>query len=66
MKKITLEIELEFDSEMMYGDSLESMSWFIDSVLTSPADGEELVLHSNCIGDSIGEIKACRIIGGEM
>jgi hypothetical protein len=63
MAILRLEIEVEYDPEIMHGAEPDELAWFRDSVLMSPSEGEELVLHSNCIGDAIGVVRKCRIIG---
>ena len=62
--KLKLEIEVEYDAEMMHGNEPESIEWFRDAVLLNPAEDEPLILHSNCIGDEIGVIRVTRIISG--
>jgi hypothetical protein len=53
MAKIRLEIELEYDAENMHGDDPESRAWFFHQVL---GEAGELLLHSNYIGDTIGQV----------
>ena len=55
MKRL-LVIELEYDAELMHDDGRdkEALDWFENDVL-----GNEMILHSNEIGDSIG---TCRRI----
>jgi hypothetical protein len=62
--KLKLEIEVEYDAETMHGNDPDSMEWFRDAVLLNPAKDERLILHSNCIGDEIGEVRVTRIISG--
>lgn len=49
--KLRLEVELDYDSNMMHGDDLEAIAWFWDEVMLHPGEGEELVLHSSGMGD---------------
>ena len=60
--KLKLEIELEYNPDMMHGTDAESIAWFVEKVLKNPDEGEELILHSNCIGDAIGVCKVTNII----
>ena len=59
MKKLKLEIELEYNDKIMHGDDQESIDWFYDDILI----GETglLILHSNEIGDCIGKVKVLKI-----
>ena len=58
MKTITIKAEVTFDDEIMYGDNTESQDWFYNEILK----GEKgLLLHSNEIGDTVGEIKILEI-----
>jgi hypothetical protein len=62
MKTIKLEIELTYD-EMLHhnGDeNKESRAWFFRHILKG-RDGE-LILHSNEIGDSLGDVNVLRIL----
>lgn len=54
--KLKLTIELEYDADLMYGDNQEAKDWFFDEVLK-----KGLLLHSNVIGDTLGEIKILQI-----
>jgi hypothetical protein len=60
MKKIYLAIELEYDDEIMHGESKEDQDWFVNKILI----GEEglLLLHSNEIGDSVGKVRGLRVL----
>lgn len=62
MKKLRLEIELEYDGEMMHSNDKESIDWFMTDVLLNPIDGEGLTLHSNCICDELGECRVIKIL----
>ena len=55
MKKIRLEIELEYDDVGMHGDDTEAVKWFHDEIL----NGKKglLLLHSNEIGDNVGKVE---------
>jgi hypothetical protein len=64
MKKLKLEIEVGFEGDLMHGNDPESIEWFKDAVLLNPDKDEQLILHSNCIGDSVGECKVTKIISG--
>ena len=59
--KLTLTIELTFDANAMHGDDPEEREWFFDTILL----GEELILHSNEIGDTVGTVKVLSI-GAEL
>lgn len=56
--KITLQIELEYD-EGQHGDDESVRDWWVNGVLCAHKD---LVLHSNDIGDSVGDITAVRVV----
>lgn len=61
-KKIRMEIVLTVDDpDSMYGGELdqEGKDWFFNCILTGRAG--ELVLHSNEIGDSIGQISVVSV-----
>ena len=62
MKKVKLEIEMEYDDEVMHGDDEEGIEWFKKSILTG--DKGLLLLHSNLIGDHLGDVKVIKIIEG--
>lgn len=55
--KVRLEIELDYDAEIMHGNTADGISWF-NSILFDP--GEDLILHSNELGDEIGTVKILR------
>lgn len=66
MNKIQLVIELEYDDENMHGKDLESKTWFYTKVLgkdygktkaIQAEEDEELILHSNYIGDYVGTVR---------
>jgi hypothetical protein len=56
--KVRMEIELEYDTGIMHGDDADSRRWFFEEVL----GGGQLLLHSNEIGDTVGEVRLIRII----
>ena len=62
MKKIKLLVELKYDDKMMYGGDKdkEAKDWFLKDILGSKRKAD-LILHSNEIGDEIGEIKVLEI-----
>lgn len=60
MTRLRLEIELEYDADLMHGDSAEDRAWFERHILMESDD--LLILHSNEIGDEIGTVKVTRII----
>ena len=57
MAKLRLEIEVDYNAESMHGDDIESMVWFREVLL-----GDELLLHSNEIGDTVGTVKVRKVI----
>ena len=57
MKKIKMVVELSYD-EIMHGNTPEEMSWFLGQVL---GDKVGLLLHSNEIGDTVGQIEVLEI-----
>jgi len=60
MAKIRMVIELEYDDEIMHGDSEEDKEWFFDEILMNNLDGP-LVLFSNELGDEVGIVKVLSI-----
>ena len=61
MKKLILTVELTYNNEIMHDDDDEAIQWFLNDVLLNPKEHEQLILHSNCIGDEVGEIKVLSI-----
>lgn len=61
MKTIKLVVELTYDDNVMHGTEQESIDWFENDILLQKAEGEELLLHSNEIGDTIGTVKVLDI-----
>lgn len=47
-------VELTYNEDVMHGDDPEGIDWFRNALL---APEEELLLHSNEIGDTVGEVK---------
>lgn len=54
---IKLEIELEYDNELLHGNDPAAVSWFMNDVLK----GSGLILHDNDIGDAIGKVRVIRV-----
>lgn len=61
MKKIKLQIELKYEAKFMHGNDKEAIDWFYKDILMSRRK-KDLILHSNEIGDEIGEVKVLRIV----
>jgi len=57
MTKLRLEIELDYDMDLMHADDADGHAWFM-SILKDP----ELYLHSNEIGDEIGHVTVVKVI----
>ena len=62
MKKVKLEIEMEYNDEIMHKDDEEGRGWFRNEILNG--DKGLLSLHSNFIGDHLGDVKVIKIIEG--
>jgi hypothetical protein len=60
MKKIKMLVELEYDDKLMHGKSKEDIEWFYNDILKSKRKND-LFLHSNEIGDEVGQIKILEI-----
>lgn len=60
MKTIRLEIELTYDADILHGFDRESIRWFCENVLSGTGE-ERLILHSNEIGDEVGDVKVLKI-----
>ena len=58
MKTIHLLISLTYDDELMHDDDERGRKWFDKDVL-----GKGLYLHSNEIGDTVGEVKVLPMLG---
>lgn len=61
MKTLQLLIELTYDPEIRHGDSINAKSWFYKQVLQNNTEDEGLVLYSNLIGDTVGDIRVLKI-----
>lgn len=59
-KTLKLEIELTYEAYLMHGDDKESIDWFYNDILKSKRRND-LILHSNEIGDEIGTVKVIKI-----
>jgi hypothetical protein len=55
MHKLKIEIELIYDDIFHYND--EEKKWFFNEILKK----DKLILHSNEIGDEIGQVKVIKI-----
>lgn len=60
MKTIKITAELKYNDKVMHGKSKEDTDWFYNSILKSKRKND-LILHSNEIGDEIGVIKILKI-----
>lgn len=62
--KLKLEIEMDYNHDIMHGDDPDSISWFYNLLLNSdPEDPDSLlILHSNDIGDEIGTVRVLKIM----
>ena len=60
MKTITITAELKYDDRTMHGKSKEDIEWFYNDILKSKRKND-LFLHSNEIGDEVGQIKILKI-----
>ncbi len=58
--KIRMEIELEYDSEIMHGTDPEAIDWFKNHILLGRKG--LLLLHSNEIGDNVGKVRGVKIL----
>jgi hypothetical protein len=61
MRTIRLTVDLTYDEQIMHSDDPEDYAYFVDNVLRNTTKGEQLILHSNYIGDEVGEIKVIEI-----
>jgi len=57
MKTIKLLVELTYNNDTMHGDDPDGIVWFNDEIL-----GDDLILHSNELGDEVGLIKVLEIL----
>ena len=60
MKTIKLLVELTYDEDLMHGEDPESIRWFRDEILMCE-NREDLLLHSNEIGDTVGSIRVLQL-----
>jgi len=60
MKTIKIIAELRYDDKIMHDKDKESIDWFYNDILKSKRKND-LVLHSNEIGDEIGTIKIIKL-----
>ena len=68
MKTIKLKIELTYEDDSMHGNTADGLEWFRDVVLLQndgviDSDDNRLLLHSQMIGDEIGEVRVVSILG---
>lgn len=59
--KIKLEIELDYDADLHHAEDNIAREWFFNEVLCGQKR-DDLILHSNEIGDSIGTVKVLKIL----
>jgi hypothetical protein len=62
MKTLRLIVDLTYDEQIMHGEDKESIDWFFENVMRNNTVNEQLILHSNYIGDEVGEIKLIEIM----
>lgn len=65
MAKVKMLVELNYDADGMHGDHEEAKRWFTETILLSKGSDELLILHSNEIGDTVGEVRVLEIIESE-
>ena len=58
---IRLIVDLTYDDDIMHGMEQSEIDWFHDQILTG--DRGELSLHSNDIGDTLGNVSVIEIVG---
>jgi hypothetical protein len=58
--KIKMLVELSYDAKTMHDDDKESIDWFYKEILGSKRK-DDLILHSNEIGDEVGTIKVIEL-----
>lgn len=62
MKRLKLVAVLEYDDDAMHGSDPDAIEWFRDAVLLGGMDeSSSLLLHSNELGDTIGEVRVLSI-----
>ena len=59
--KVKMLVEFDYDETVAYGNDLGARKWFFESIL----GGDDLILHSQEIGDEIGTIKVLKILEGK-
>lgn len=60
MAKLRLEIELEYDDELMHSNDKVAIKWFHEEILLG--DSGLLLLHSNELGDNVGKVRGIKIL----
>lgn len=60
MAKVLMTVELEYDDALMHGNDPDSVEWFFSEILSG--DKGMLELHSNEIGDTVGQVKVISLI----
>lgn len=58
MATLKLLVTLEYDAEIMHGGDADVIDWFFKEVLK-----DDLILHSNILGDEIGVVRIISIEG---
>lgn len=61
MKKLKLVAVLEYDDDAMHGSDPDAIELFRKVILLGETDELNLLLHSNYIGDTIGEVRVLSI-----
>lgn len=56
MKTLVITAELTYDDTLMHEDDEQGIKWFYNDVLKG-----DLYVHSNEIGDEIGEIRILKV-----
>lgn len=59
MRKLLLEVELEYDDDIMHSPERNGLTWFHDEVLLGSAS--DLSLHSGYVGDFVGSVRVIAI-----
>lgn len=62
VRTIRITAELTYDDHFMHGDDPESIDWFVCDILMGGC-GEDLILHSNEIGDEVGTVRCVKVEG---
>ena len=58
MRTLKIECTLTYDNETMHDESEDSLEWFYDILTKYP-----LLLHSNELGDTVGDIENVKVYG---